>query len=103
MPFGRYDPSGKLLQDVNTGGMYGVVLGVPSNGSLVDLLKQAGEQAGQSQNILIHCSAGLGRMALILTLLARYAVGLSGAEAIEWHGQHQPGARPRPAHMNGGG
>jgi protein-tyrosine phosphatase len=75
----------------------------PTNGSLVDLLKQAGEQAGQNQNILIHCSAGLGRMALILTLLVRYVLGLSGAEAIEWLGQHQPGARPRPAQMYGGG
>ena len=75
----------------------------PTNGSLVDLLKQAGEQAGQSQNILIHCSAGPGRTALIATLLARYVLGLSGAEAIEWLGRHQPGALLTPAHIYGGG
>ena len=137
MPFGLYDPSGKLLQDFKTAGIYGVVLlaeleecrektgrdllavyreeglaifplpisnyGVPSNGGLVDLLKQASEQAAQGHHILIHCSAGLGRTALIATLLARYVLGVSGAEAIEWLGRHQPGALLTPAQIYGGG
>ena len=136
-PFDLYDPSGKLLQDFKTAGIYGVVLlaeleecwektgrdllvvyreeglavfplpisnyGVPSNGGLVDLLEQASEQAAQGHNILIHCSAGLERTALIATLLARYVLGLSGAEAIEWLGRHQPGARLTPAQIYGGG
>lgn len=77
--------------------------GVPSHGGLVDLLKHTSEQAAQGHNILIHCSAGPGRTALIATLLARDVLGLSGAEAIEWLGRHQPGARLTPAHIDGGG
>ena len=137
MPFGLYDPSGELLQDFKTAGIYGVVLlaeleecwektgrdllavyreegltvfplpisnyGVPSNGGLVDLLKQASEHAAQGHSLLIHCSTGLGRTALIATLLARYVLGVSGAEAIEWLGRHQPGALLTPAQIHGGG
>ena len=137
MPFGLYDPSGKLLQDFKAAGTYGVGLlaeleecrektgrdllavyreegltvfplpitnyGIPSTGRLADVLKQTSEQAVQGHHILIHCSAGLGRTALIATLLARYVLGLSGAEAIEWLGRHQPGALLTPAQIYGGG
>ncbi|MEP6959829.1 MAG: protein-tyrosine phosphatase family protein [Nitrospirota bacterium] len=137
MPFGLYDPDGKLLQDFKTAGIYGVGLvseleecwekagrdllavyreeglavfplpisnyGVPSHGGLVDLLKHASEHAAQGHHILIHCSAGLGRTTLIATLLARYVLEVSGAEAIGWLGRHQPGARLTPAYMYGGG
>ena len=137
MPFGLYDPDGKLIADFKAVDIYDVVLlaeleesrektgrdllavyreeglavfplpisnyGVPSNGGLVDLLKHASEQAAQGHNILIHCSAGLGRTALIATLLARYVLGLSGADAVEWLGRHQPGALLTPAQIYGGG
>lgn len=103
LPFDLFDPSGKVLQDVQTAGIYGVALGVPLHGGLFDLLTQAGEQAAQGHNILLHCSAGLGRTALNATLLAGYVLRLSGTEAIEWLGLHQPGARLTPAHMYGGG
>ena len=49
------------------------------------------------------CSAGLGRIAMIATLLAGYVLALSGAESIEWLDRHQPGARLTPAQTYGGG
>jgi len=49
------------------------------------------------------CSAGLGRIAMIATLLAGYVLALSGAETIEWLDRHQPGARLTPAQTYGGG
>lgn len=133
MPFGLYDPDGKLLGELRTARISAVVLlaeleecrektgrdllaiyeaegitvfpfpicnyGIPSNGGLVDLLKQASDHAAQGHNLLIHCSAGLGRTALIATLLARQVLGLSGTEAIDWLGRHQPGALLTPAQI----
>ena len=77
--------------------------GVPSTDRLTDVLKQTSEQAAQGHNLLIHCSAGLGRTAMIATLLAGYVLGLSGAAAIDWLGRHQPGALLTPAQIYGGG
>lgn len=73
--------------------------GVPSPALLADVLKQTSEHSAQGHNLLIHCSAALGRTALIATLLARYVLGLSGAEAIDWLGRHQPGALLTPAQI----
>ena len=73
--------------------------GIPSNGGLVDLLKKASDHAAQGHNLLIHCSAGLGRTALVAALLAKHVLGLSGAESIDWLGQHQPGALLTPAQI----
>ena len=137
MPFGLFDPDGKLLADFKPAGIYGVGLlaeleecwekagrdllavyrekgltvfplpianyGVPATGCLTDVLTQTSEHAAQGHHILIHCSAGLGRTALIATLLARYVLGVSGADAIDWLGRHQPGALLTPAHIYGGG
>jgi hypothetical protein len=52
---------------------------------------------------LYLCSAGLGRIAMIATLLARYVLALSGAETIEWLDRHQSGARLTPSQTYGGG
>ena len=103
IPFDLCDPSGKVLQDIETADIYGVVLGVPSNGSLVDLRQQASEQTAQGHHILLHCSEGLERTALNATLLAGYVLRRSGTEAIAWLGRHQPGALLTPAKMLGGG
>jgi hypothetical protein len=43
----------------------------PQNDLLPDTLTEAISHANQGDNILIHCSAGLGRTALFATLLAR--------------------------------
>ncbi len=73
--------------------------GIPVAGGLSDVLKQAHEQAAQGRNLLIHCSAGLGRTALFATLLARSVLGVSGSEAMAWLGRHQPGALLTPAQI----
>lgn len=73
--------------------------GIPADGDVSDVLKQAHEQAAQGRNLLIHCSAGLGRTALFATLLARSVLGLSGPDALAWLGRHQPGALLTPAQI----
>lgn len=73
--------------------------GVPFDGRLAEVLQQTSEQAAQGRNLIIHCSAGLGRTALIAALLARSVLRLSGPEAIAWLGQHQPGALLTPAQI----
>ncbi|MBS0172001.1 MAG: hypothetical protein JSR62_16765 [Nitrospira sp.] len=73
--------------------------GIPAEGGLPEVLKRAHEQAAQGRNLLIHCSAGLGRTALFATLLARSVLGLSGPEALAWLGRHQPGALLTPAQI----
>ncbi|NOS81242.1 MAG: hypothetical protein E8D46_07955 [Nitrospira sp.] len=133
MPFGLFDPDGKLLHDLKAVNISAIVLlaeieecrektgrdllslyrgqgltvfplptpnyGVPSNGQLVDVLKQTRTFASEGHNILIHCSAGLGRTALFAALLAKHVLGLSGAAAIEWLARHKPDALLTPAQI----
>ncbi len=133
MPFGPYDPEGKLLHDLKAVNISAIVLlaeieecrektgrdllslyreqgltvfplptpnyGVPSNGQLADVLKQTSAHASEGHNILIHCSAGLGRTALFAALLAKYVLGLSGVAAIEWLARHKPDALLTPAQI----
>ncbi len=73
--------------------------GIPMDGRLSDVLRQAHAQATQGRNLLIHCSAGLGRTALFATLLARSVLRLNGSEALTWLGCHQPGALLTPAQI----
>ena len=73
--------------------------GVPISGRLPEVLRQAQAQAAQGRNLLIHCSAGLGRTALFATLLARSVLGLSGPDALACLGRHQPGALLTPAQI----
>ncbi|MEQ1628601.1 MAG: protein-tyrosine phosphatase family protein [Nitrospira sp.] len=73
--------------------------GIPSNGQLADVLKQAKEHASDGHNVLIHCSAGLGRTALFAALLAKDVLGLSGREAIDWLGLHKPDALLTPSQI----
>lgn len=73
--------------------------GIPSDGQLAEVLKQARERASDGHNILIHCSAGLGRTALFAALLAKDVLGLSGRETIEWLGRHHPGSLLTPAQI----
>ena len=73
--------------------------GVPSTGQLADVLKQTSAHASEGHNILIHCSAGLGRTAMFAALLAKHVLGLSGAEAIEWLARHKPDALLTPAQI----
>ena len=133
MPFGLFDPDGKLLHDLKAANISAIVLlaeieecrektgrdllslyqeegltvfplptpnyGVPSNGQLAAVLKQTSARASEGHNILVHCSAGLGRTALFAALLAKYVLGLSGAAAIEWLARHKPDALLTPAQI----
>ena len=133
MPFGLYDPDGKLLHDLKEANISAIVLlaeteecrektgrdlpvlyreegltvislptpnyGVPSNGQLADVLKLTSAHASEGHNILIHCSAGLGRTALFAALLAKHVLGLSGTAAIEWLARHKPDALLTPAQI----
>ena len=49
------------------------------------------------------CSARLGRIAMIATLMAGYVLTLSGAETIEWLDRHQSGAWLVVTHIEDGG
>jgi protein-tyrosine phosphatase len=73
--------------------------GVPSGGQLADVLNQTNARASEGHNILIHCSAGLGRTALFAALLAKHVLRLSGAEAIEWLAKLKPDALLTPAQI----
>lgn len=73
--------------------------GTPSNGQLADVLNQTSAHASEGHNILIHCSAGLGRTALFAALLAKHVLGLSGTAAIEWLARHKPDALLTPAQI----
>ncbi|MBS0158175.1 MAG: hypothetical protein JSS26_06270 [Nitrospira sp.] len=73
--------------------------GVPVDGRVSDVITETRKQAEQGRNLLIHCSAGLGRTALFATLLARSVLGLSGPDALAWLGRHQPGALLTPAQI----
>ena len=73
--------------------------GIPSNSQLADVLKQARARASDGHNILIHCSAGLGRTALFAALMAKDVLRLSGREAIEWLGRHKPDALLTPSQI----
>jgi len=133
MPFGLFDPDGKLLHDLKAANISAIVLlaeieecrektgrdllslyreqgltvfplptpnyGVPSNVQLADVLKLTSARASEGYNILIHCSAGLGRTALFAALLAKYVIGLTGAEAIVWLARHKPDALLTPAQI----
>jgi protein-tyrosine phosphatase len=133
MPFGLFDPDGKLLHDLKAVNISAIVLlaeieecrektgrdllslyreqgltvfslptpnyGVPSTGQLADVLKLTRTHASEGHNILIHCSAGLGRTALFAALLAKHVLGFSGAEAIEWLARHKPDALLTPAQI----
>ena len=70
--------------------------GVPLRDPLADTLKETIGRATQGQNILIHCSAGFGRTAFFVALLAKKVLRLSGIEAIQWIGQHKPDALLTP-------
>ena len=70
--------------------------GIPQNGPLAEVLTDTIGYATQGQNILIHCSAGLGRTALFAALLAKKVRGLSGADAIRWICHNKPDALLSP-------
>lgn len=65
---------------------------VPTKDDLSNALLMILEYAQRGQNIVIHCSAGIGRTGLFTACLARYIFTFSGEGAISWTRQFIPGA-----------
>lgn len=65
---------------------------VPSYSDLVRAVNAVIAHAQAGRNIVIHCSAGIGRTGLFVALLAKQVLGFSGEEAIAWVRHCIPGA-----------
>ncbi len=65
---------------------------VPTKGDLDNALSMILEYAQKGYNIVIHCSAGIGRTGMFTACLARHILRLTGEEAISWTRQFIPGA-----------
>jgi protein-tyrosine phosphatase len=65
---------------------------VPSKDTLADTVTKVTERAQRGDNVVIHCSAGVGRTGLFAACLTRRILGLSGEDAIRWIRRFIPGA-----------
>lgn len=69
---------------------------VPAKDDLCAALSRILEYAQKGRNIVIHCSAGIGRTGLFVACLAKHILRLAGEEAINWTRQFIPGAIETP-------
>jgi len=65
---------------------------IPAKDDLDKALSVILRYAEKGKNIVIHCSAGIGRTGMFTACLARRILGLTGEEAISWTRQFIPGA-----------
>lgn len=66
--------------------------GIPSKEDLEHFGQRTIECAKKGNNIVIHCSAGIGRTGLFAAYIATQALCMSGEEAIKWVRQYIDGA-----------
>jgi protein-tyrosine phosphatase len=69
---------------------------VPTTDDLEQAVRRTIAYAEAGHNIVVHCSAGIGRTGLFMAYLAKQVLGLSGAEALTWVRYYIPRAVETP-------
>lgn len=70
--------------------------GVPTTDDLEQAIMRTITYAQAGHNIVVHCSAGIGRTGLFMAYLAKQVLGLSGEEALIWIRYYIPHAVETP-------
>ena len=68
----------------------------PAKDDLEQAVQHTITYAQAGQNIVIHCSAGIGRTGLFAAYLAKRVLGVSGTEALQWVRRFIPHAVETP-------
>ncbi len=69
---------------------------VPAKDDLEQAVQHTIAHAQAVHHIVIHCSAGIRRTGLFVAYLAKWSLGLSGAEALQWVRRFIPRAVETP-------
>ena len=69
---------------------------VPTKDELAQAVQHTISYAQAGHNIVVHCSAGIGRTGLFMATVAKQVLGLSGTEALEWIRHYIPRAVETP-------
>ena len=69
---------------------------VPTKDDLEQAVQDTIAYAQAGHNIVVHCSAGIGRTGLFMAYLAKQLLGLSGEEALQWIRHYIPRAVETP-------
>lgn len=64
---------------------------VPDRDILSLLVRIIGDGLDEGRGVLVHCSAGVNRSALVVALVVRQRTGCSGAEALALVQERRPG------------